>query len=149
MAHSNHEYDSDFYSWAINTAELIRQRKFTEIDIANLAEEIESMGRNSKRELTSWLAVLITHLLKWQFQPSRRSTSWKLTIKAQRISLLRLLKESPSLKHEIELTLADAYEEAIVLAANETGLSESAFPEHCSFNLAQCLDQQFFPNHES
>jgi hypothetical protein len=138
------EYDTDFYAWTLHNAELIRQKKFSEIDIAHIAEELEGMGKSERRELASRLAVLIAHLLKWQHQPVRRGKSWKFTIKAQRIALQRLLKESPSLKYEISDTLADAYEEAILLTASETGLDETAFPDTCPFNLEQCLSMDFF-----
>lgn len=139
------EYEKDFYAWALHNAALIREGKLAEVDLEHVAEEIESMGNSNKRELASRLAVLIAHILKWQFQPTRRSTSWKLTIKVQRISTIRLLKQSPSLKYEINSTLEDAYEEAIVMAANETGLDESSFPNKCPFSLEQCLDHEFFP----
>lgn len=138
-------YDKDFYSWTMENATLLRQRKFSEIDIEHIAEELESMGKSDKRELASRLAVLIAHLLKWQFQPTMRSTSWKLTIKAQRIGILRLLRESPSLKYRINSIEEDAYEEAKVIAAKETGLIESTFPERCFFTFDQCLDSEFLP----
>ncbi len=138
-------YDKDFYSWAMENANLLRQEKFSEIDIEHIAEELESMGRSDKRELASRLAILMAHLLKWQFQPTMRSTSWKLTIKAQRMGVLRLLRESPSLKHQLDSVEEDAYEEAKVLAAKETGLIESTFPIPCPFTFDQCLESVFFP----
>jgi hypothetical protein len=139
------EYDRDFYAWALHNASLIRSGKFSEVDLEHVAEEIESMGRSDKREIASRLAVLIAHLLKWGFQPSLRSKSWKYTIKEQRIKISKLLQESPSLNHEIELKIEEAYEEAIVLAIRDTGLEEDKFPKICPFNLEQCLNQDFFP----
>lgn len=139
------EYESDFYAWTMHNAELIRQGKFSEIDSEHIAEEIESMGRSDQRELANRLAVLIGHLLKWQYQPTRRGKSWQLTIKVQRMGILRLIKQSPSLKHKIHTTLNDAYEEASVIAASETGLNESHFPANCPFTFEQCVDQAFFP----
>lgn len=138
-------YDKDFYAWSLQSADLLRQRKFSELDIEHIAEEIESMGNRDKRELINRLAVLVAHLLKWQYQPSRRSKSWKLTVKEQRIQVLQLLEESPSLKHEITLKFNAAYEQAIVMAEIETGLEESIFPKECPFLLDQCLDHNFFP----
>src|SRR5579872_5517180 len=96
------EYEKDFYAWAVHNARLLRAGKLSEIDVENIAEEIESMGKSEKRELISRLAILLSHLLKWKCQPERRSRSWKLTIKEQRFELIDLLAESPSLKHEIE-----------------------------------------------
>lgn len=138
-------YDKDFYAWSLQSANLLRQGKFSELDIEHIAEEIESMGNRDKRELINRLAVLIAHLLKWQYQPVKRSKSWQLTVKEQRIKILQLLEESPSLKHEILLKLNAAYEQAVVAAEIETGLEETAFPKECPFKLDQCLDHHFFP----
>ena len=139
------EYNKDFYAWALHNAELVREKRFNEIDIDNIAEEIESMGRSDKRELISRLAILIAHLLKWELQPQRRGNSWKYTIKEQRIRLIDLLDESPSLKHELEVKFDHAYTQSVVIAAKETELDESSFPKQCHFTLDQCLDHQFFP----
>lgn len=140
-----HEYEKDFYAWAIHNAQLLREGKLSELDIENVAEEIESMGKSEKRELINRLAVLLAHLLKWRFQSARRSNSWKYTIKEQRLRLNRLLSESPSLKKELEKRINEAYEDACYLALSETGLSEEAFPEKCPFSLKKALDQNFFP----
>jgi hypothetical protein len=142
---TQYDYNQDFYAWAIHNAELIRQGKFSQIDIENVAEELESMGNSNKRELANRLAVLIAHLLKWQCQPNLRSRSWKLIIREQRICIHRLLKESPSLKYTFDSTLLDAYEQALVIAERESGLDESTFPERCPFNLEQYLSHDFFP----
>jgi hypothetical protein len=143
--HIEIEYNKDFYNWTLHNADLIRQQKFAEVDIEHVAEEIESMGNRDRRELINRLAVLIAHLLKWEYQPNKRSKSWKLTIKEQRIKVLQLLEESPSLKHQLALKFNAAYEQAIVMAEIETGLEESAFPKESPFNLDQCLDHHFFP----
>lgn len=139
------EYDTDFYAWTFHNAALIREGRFSELDIDNIAEEIEGMGRSEKRELFNRFVVLIMHLLKWKFQPSRQSKSWRLTIKSQRVSILHLLKQNPSLKHIIESTWDDAHEEAVLSAAAETGMDENTFPKKCPFTLDQCLDLDFFP----
>jgi len=103
------------------------------------------MGKSERRELVNRLAILIAHLLKWKYQPIRRSKSWKLTIKEQRIQLSHLFEESISLKHEIELKIKDAYEQAVIIAERETALEEETFPKKCPFDLKQCLNQKFFP----
>jgi len=140
------DYDTDFYAWAIENAELIRQRKFDEIDINNVAEEIESMGKSEKRELINRLSVLIAHLLKWQYQSQKRSRSWNLTIKQQRLQVNKLIKNNPSLKGKIELDFKDAYESALISASDETGIIEEDFPKQCPFDLEDCLDNDFFPD---
>ena len=138
-------YNQDFYAWAMHNSELLREKKLSEIDIENIAEEIESMGKRERRNLINRLAILIAHLLKWQFQPDRRGKSWKCTIKEQRIKIRNLLKDSPSLKHELGLKLNHAYEIAIVDAEKESCLEELVFPKTCEFSFEQCLDPDFWP----
>jgi hypothetical protein len=143
--HVEIEYNKDFYSWTLHNAELIRQKKFAEVDIEHIAEEIESMGRNNRRELINRFSVLLAHLLKWQFQTVKRSKSWALTIKNQRFELSDLLEESPSLRYEIELQLNHAYKRALIIASEQTGIDENEFPPTCPFSLSQCLDSDFLP----
>lgn len=142
---AQYEYNQDFYAWALHNAELIRQGNLLEVDLENIAEEIESMGKSDKRKLINRLALLIAHLLKWQFQPGRRGNSWKYTIKEQRIKIKDLLEDSPSLKHELESKLSHAYEQAVVIAVKQTSLEESTFPKQCLYSLEQCFDDDFFP----
>jgi len=136
-------YESDFYAWVLRNAQLIRQGQFSLIDRENIAEELEGMARTDKRQLASRLAVLLAHLLKWEFQADKRSSSWRCTIKEQRRRILKLLAESPSLKNEIDNQLADAYESAIIIASNDTGMSEFDFPSKCPFELEQILNENF------
>jgi len=147
MSHKSqqNEYDKDFYAWSLHNAALIREGKLSEVDLEHVAEEIEEMGKNNRRELISRLAVLLAHLLKWKFQPERRGNSWKYTIKRQRFDVRDILKESPSLKHELDKRLDYAYEKALITAIEETGFSQSAFPETSPFSLAEALNENFFP----
>jgi hypothetical protein len=139
------EYDKDFYAWTQHNAQLLRKRKLSEIDIENIAEEIESMGKSEKRELINRLAVLLAHLLKWKFQPVRQCKSWELTIKEQRMELIDLLKDSPSLKHELENKLSHAYQRALLMAEKETGLEQKKFPKKSPFSLEKILQENYFP----
>lgn len=138
-------YDKDFYSWAMQNAQLIRLGRLSEIDMQNIAEELESMGKGEKRAFMSRLAVSIANLLKWQFQPGIRSNSWSYSIKEQRASLLDLLEDSPSLRGEIEQKLKKAYSKALIIAARETGLNESTFLPECPYSFSQILDDSFLP----
>lgn len=142
----NLEYERDFYAWAIHNAQLMREGKLSEVDIEHVAEEIESMGKSEKRELINRLAILLSHLLKWTFQPDKRSNSWKYTIEEQRDEVLDLIEESPSLKHEIEKQLERSYKKAVLFAATETNIGKEVFPKTCSFSLKQVLDPKFFPD---
>jgi hypothetical protein len=138
-------YEADFYAWANQQTALLRAGRLNEADIANIAEEIESMGRSEKRELVSRLAVLLTHLLKWRFQPAKRGKSWRLTIKGQRIELRRHLRDNPSLKAKLTEAMVDAYESACVDAARETQLTEEGFPASCPWTYTEIIDDAFWP----
>jgi hypothetical protein len=95
-------YDQDFHAWTQRTAALLRAGRFEEADIEHVAEEIEDMGRRDARELNSRMRVLVTHLLKWQFQPGQRSPAWLGTISAERQDIHSLLEQSPSLRLTLE-----------------------------------------------
>ncbi len=130
----------DFRAWTRQQADLIRSGRFAELDVANLIDEIEDMGGSRERELESRLGVLLAHLLKWRYQPDRRGRSWRLTIAEQRRRIARLLKRNPSLEPLLAETLEDAYGDALLMAARETDLDESAFPPACPFTLEEIMD---------
>jgi hypothetical protein len=138
-------YDSDFYGWTQEQADLLRAGNLNQLDTQNLLEEIESMGRSERRELESRLEILLSHLLKWKYQAGRRSRSWTLTIIGQRQKVSRCLKESPSLKHKLSESLAGAYSDAIIAAERETQISRNVFPDTCPWTFEQVMDNEFFP----
>ncbi|NEX23541.1 DUF29 domain-containing protein [Thiorhodococcus mannitoliphagus] len=121
-------YEQDYHAWAQETAHLIRQRRFLEIDIEHLAEEIEDIGASREREIESRLGVLLAHLLEWRYQPERRGASWEATIKEQRQRIVRLLRKNPSLTAKLEEIIQDAYSDARLIARRETGLPEETVP---------------------
>jgi hypothetical protein len=140
------DYERDYYAWLSTNAEHLRRGKFSDIDAEHIAEELETLGRREKRELISHLTVLLVHLLKWQFQPSRRSKSWHNTILLQRSDVNDLLEESPSLQGELDSILSRAYTRARLIAEDETGLDRTVFPETCPYSADSVLDQRFLPN---
>jgi hypothetical protein len=139
-------YDMDVAAWAFEQAALLRSHNWSALDIENIAEEIESVGRSEKRELASRMSVLIAHLLKWQIQPDHRTRSWLRTIRHQRQRLVRLLQKMPSLKSCLDdgEWLGDVFEEAVELASKETGMDD--FPEQLPWTANQVLDTSFFPD---
>jgi hypothetical protein len=139
-------YDQDFYALANEQAALLRAGKLDAADIEHIAEEIESMGRSEKRELINRLAVLLLHLLKWQFQPERRGNSWRLTIKGQRRSLGRHLADNPSLKSQLPSAIEDAYGDALIEAERETELPGEIFPSSCPFTYEEAISDDFWPD---
>ena len=138
-------YQQDFYAWTQQNAQWLRQGKLTEIDVINIAEELESMGKSQQHALINRLADLLMHLLKWQFQAAKRSRSWELTIIEQRQEIVDLLEDSPSLKHNMEAKLAKAYNKATIKAERETGIRYTDFPSSCPYTLEQALDDNFYP----
>ncbi len=94
-------YDRDYYTWTLEQARALRERRTSDLDWANLAEEVEDLGKSERRELQNRLEVLLAHLLKWQFQPKRRSRSWSATIAVQRVKIRQLLDQNPGLKPSI------------------------------------------------
>ena len=139
-------YESDLYAWAMEQAALLRSGRLAEADVANIAEEIESLGRSEKSELVNRVAVLLLHLLKWRFQPSHRGNSWRLTIVEQRNSISEHLGDNPSLRATLPEAMARAYRRAHILAQRETGLSAAAFPSSCPWTPEQALDDAFLPD---
>ena len=131
------DYETDFYQWTQQQAALLRQGRLSRIDAANLAEEIESMGNSNRWALESFLSNVIMHLLKWKYQPERRCTSWKMTIRNGRIQIEKRLKNSPSLRPKVPEMIVGEYLPAREDAADETGLPLTTFPEQCEFSVEE------------
>ena len=146
---SHNAYEIDFYAWTQHQGELLRDGRLDELDIPNLIEEIESLGRSEKRELESRLKILLMHLLKWQFQADqhkRHGRSWLATIRNQRSELRKLIRDNPSLNASLDPVFAEAYEDARYQAEAETGLALSTFPESSPYAKEQVLDATWMPD---
>jgi hypothetical protein len=140
-------YDDDFYAWTQHQAALLRAEKFQDLDITNIAEELESLGARDHRELRRRLQRLVTHLLKWQYQPARRQTghSWWSTIRTQRQEIAELLEQSPSLRQTVPEALSARYALAREHASAQTRLPLGTFPATCPWTVEQILDETFWP----
>ena len=138
-------YDEDFFLWTQRQAALIRAGQFDLVDWENVALEIGAIGGRERRELGTRLKILTMHLLKWQFQPQRRSKSSRGTINDQRDEIEQLLEEDPSLHREIEALIGKRYRIARANAAAETGLALRTFPSRCPYAADQILDDTYFP----
>ncbi|MFZ1028219.1 MAG: DUF29 domain-containing protein [Limnoraphis robusta] len=136
----NNLYEQDFYLWTQKTAQQLKENQFNEVDIPNLIEEVESMGRSEKRELKSRLIILLMHLLKWHYQPEKRSESWRSTITEQRICIEELLEDSPSLKPLLSEVFEDCYQKARFKASDETKIKLIFFPKESPFTLEETLE---------
>jgi Domain of unknown function DUF29 len=136
-------YDRDFYSWSLEQARLVREGRWGAIDQENVAEEIESLGREQFNKLESAIRVLLVHMLKWDHQPGKRSRSWTLSIKEQRIALDDVLGDNPGLKPRIGEAIARGYRRARIEAARETGLDEERLPAQCPYSWDDIVSREF------
>ncbi|MEH1769211.1 DUF29 domain-containing protein [Nostoc sp.] len=144
--YTSHLYKTDFYDWTQKQVSLLKTQQWEQLDTVNLIEEIETLGRRERQELRNRLGVLLGHLLKWQFQPEKRSNSWLGTIREQRVQIKLLLQDSPSFKPYLDEVFFSVYELGLALAIRETELGENVFPEICPYTLDQTLNPKFLPN---
>ncbi|BCQ24814.1 DUF29 domain-containing protein [Caballeronia sp. NK8] len=140
-------YEKDVVAWAEEQAALLRAGKLASIDIEHIAEEIEDVAKTESRELRSRLGVLLAHLLKWKFQPERRSRSWTSTIRVQRREALFVLSEAPSLRRRFDDVkwLDLVWSKARKQAEAETGIDFDTFPEVCPWSMSLVLEEGFLP----
>ncbi len=141
-------YDADVLLWSEQQVRALRERRFADLDIEHLADEIEDVGKAEKRELASRMAVLLAHLLKWRFQPHKRSKSWRTTIGLQRRRVSLALKATPSLKVLMrdEDWREAVWLDAVALAAKETGRPEDDFPDASPWPFEKACESDFWPD---
>jgi hypothetical protein len=145
MPRNSVAYDDDFFAWTQEQARLLRDGELSDVDAENLAEEIESVGRSDRREIRNRLIILLVHLLKWGYQPRRRSASWSDTIGEQRLQIDSVLADSPSLRPFLAEILAEAYGRARSKTARETRMELTTFPVDCPYTPEQILSEEFLP----
>lgn len=138
-------YEQDYYLWLEQTSLALQAGKLEEVDIENLLEEINDMGRSERRALESNLTVVLLHLLKYKYQPTHRSNSWLASILEHRLRLKKQLKESPSLKPYLERIFGECYGDATLRAEVETGLSLEVFPIESAFTIEEALNIDYLP----
>jgi hypothetical protein len=139
-----HLYETDIAAWAEYQADALRRRAIAELDWDNVAEEIEDVAKSDRREIHNRLAVICTHLLKWAYQPERRSPSWRASIDVeQRNQIAKVVRDSPSLRDYPAQTLAEAYADGRRVAGAETEVV--GLPETCPWTIDQVLSHEFWP----
>lgn len=138
-------YDQDILEWSKEQAALLRSGQYAKLDIEHLAEEIEDVGKSEQRELENRMAILLAHLLKWQYQPDRRSSIWKRTIREQRKGVTRRLAKTPSLKANLRDSewWEGVWSDAVIAATKETNMGD--FPEVCLWTPEEVNDSEFWP----
>jgi hypothetical protein len=126
-------YGRDYHRWVFEQA--AKLRRGDPLDVENIAEELESLGKSQEQQLTNRLVILIAHRLKWDFQPSGRSNSWRATIREQQKRIARLIEKNPSLQPLVAQAIEEAHDIAITIASNDTGLVEEDFPAECPYSF--------------
>ena len=141
-------YETDVVVWANEQAAFLRSGRFDLLDLTHIAEEIEDVGKNEQRELARRMAVLLMHLLKWQYQPFKRSMSWDRTIKEQRRLSARRIAKTPSLAPMLTDSewIDDIWVDAKALAEKESGLEMTTFPDACPWVLSDVLVEGWLPS---
>jgi hypothetical protein len=142
------DYDTDFYAWAAQQAAALRAKDWAALDLEHLAEEVEDLRKTERRGVQSQLRLMFSHLLKWAFEPARRSESWRATIANGRVLVQEALEDLPSLARELPALATAAYPRARRDAAKDTGLPLATFPETCPWPVEQVLDADFYPERQ-
>jgi hypothetical protein len=143
---ASRSYESDFYAWTVDQARTLRRLRPAGVDWENLAEEIGSLGRSDKRAIGSDLKIVLEHLIKWKFQPEKRSASWSDSIEEHRDRVARIIEDSPSLASTPAEVLEGEYRKARRKALRDTGLPERRIPPACPFTVEEALDPEFLPD---
>lgn len=141
-------YDQDFYLWIQTTIQHLQERNLEQLDIENLIEEIDSMGRSEKKELKTRLVVLIEQLLKLQYwieEKDDNAGGWRNTVVEQRRQITYTLADSPSLKAILNDVFLPCYQDAKKDTINKYQLPSNLFPEEPPFSLDQVLNADFIP----
>ena len=134
-------YTEDETAWLEAMAAAASRGDMGALDLDHLSEYLTDMALRDRREVKSRLVVLLTHLLKWEHQQDRRTRSWRTTILHQRNQLADLAGRGV-LRAHAETVLAEAYEQAVELAASETALAKKAFSAECPYTVDQLLTVQ-------
>ena len=137
-------YETDFYAWVTEQAGHLRAKRWEELDLNNLIEELDTLGRSERNALWSHLRILLVHLLKWRYQPEQRTRSWRGSITRARQNVARRLQQH-SLRRELPDFITEAYADARRLAADQNGLPLLTFPETCEWTEEEIKHVEFFP----
>lgn len=135
-------YGKDIYAWSLQQRDLLLNGDFEHLDIENIAEEIEAVGISQRSALISHIRNLLLHMIKYEYQPSRRTRSWEKSIKNARLEIQFVLEDNPSLKREIPEALKTAYLGACRKAQLETGLELKKFPKACPWTQKEILSEE-------
>lgn len=144
------DYDTDFYLWTQQQKALLAEHRFAELDLENLIEEVDSMGRRERHALLSQLTRLLEHLLKWRYSTpgplrERDLAGWATTIGQARTDIEFLIEASPSLRPYPGQVLDKTYRVARRQELMHPAIDPRVFPQDCPWTIEQVLTRGFFP----
>lgn len=139
MSVNDSNYENDFFAWTQDQAKYLKNGELEKLDIINLQDEIEDMGKSEKRALESQINNILMHMLKAQYQKERDCISWQSSIKEAKVMANKILKQNPSLKYKLKEIFIHSYEIARIKASGQTGLEENIFPESCPWTIEEVL----------
>lgn len=134
------DYNHDLSSWLTQQIVYLKSKQFDKLDIENLIEEIESVGKSERRSIESYFVILIGHMLKIRCQPEMFSRSWISSVGNSRRQIKKILEDSPSLKRELENLYNKAWDDGLTLAIEDTGMKRHKFPTACPWSLTAALE---------
>ncbi len=137
MQQSN--YETDFVTWSAEQADLLKKGQFDKLEIINLIDEVECLGRSEKNALISHLTILLLHLLKKRYQPNLDCRSWDISIRNSDKKFMEKLTQNPGLKSKLDEIFYEAYENAKIDASKETGFNEETFPVICPWTKEEIM----------
>ena len=135
-------YETDYFGWVYEQANLLKNKEYGKLDMDHLIEEIESLGNSPRNKLESHLTILLMHLLKIQYQPDYHTKSWDLSIKNAKFHVRKTINKNPSLKSELEEIYNDAYYLARLDASKETSIHEKTFPKECPWKFEEIMEEK-------
>ncbi|GIX42346.1 MAG: hypothetical protein KatS3mg129_2079 [Leptospiraceae bacterium] len=135
-------YEEDFYLWIKTQIELLKEKRWELIDIENLIEELESMGRSEIRSLASYIGILFAHLYKWDQFPEKRTRSWMNSILYSRKDILKLLKKQPSLKSKLNEAIEDGWDEAKKIIVKDTDIDYRTLPDNSPYTFEDAMNRK-------
>ncbi|WP_257291950.1 DUF29 domain-containing protein [Endozoicomonas sp. ONNA1] len=155
-------YHTDPYKWLTEQVSLLADRRFDELDLDNLLEELELSLQDKVDRLASELKTLIQHSLKMEYQTTvlRESVAtgrvlrkWKGSIRHPRTAIEMLLAGTPSLYQQSNEALAIAYPNAKKDAIKEMNdhlhksqhLNEDSFPNECPWSFDKLMETEWYP----
>ncbi|HYD38849.1 MAG TPA: DUF29 domain-containing protein [Allosphingosinicella sp.] len=135
-------YEADYAAWLDHQVGLLKADRWSEVDKGNLIDEVESLGRSDFRSFVSAFEIVIAHMLKWDFQPKRRSNSWIASIAEHRARISQELEDSPSYKARLDEAMSRAWRPARARASGELDLPLKRLPAKLPYSFEDIMSRQ-------